>query len=240
AGTVLILRRRRSRPSRGRPESDVSVEAGFAEADRAEDLARRLAGNGLGPASSIAARLSGALAAELIRQSCVDVAELPLRGASLAAVRYGRSSATLMLQQVPMATRPSLIGCLPEAAARAFDDTADVEAMVSPDGDVLVRLTDVEDVAQRAVGDGSYVRGRETWPAPSLLVPLGLLPDRQVFAANWDALGHLLVAAPLGQSADIVLSALVANLVAERSPSQLGLVMLASPRTLPEELVHLP
>jgi hypothetical protein len=64
---------------------------------------------------------------------------------------------------------------------------------------------------------------------PSLL-GLGLLADRQVFAANWDALSHVLVAAPLGQGADSVLGALLASLVAQRSPAQLGLVVVGSPR----------
>lgn len=37
--------------------------------------------------------------------------------------------------------------------------------------------------------------------------------DRQLFAANWDALSHVLVAAPLSQSAEAILGGLITSLV---------------------------
>jgi len=145
-----------------------------------------------------------------------------------------------MLQQVPMAARAQVIACLSEAATRAFGERSDVEGMVSRDGDVLVRLTGVALEAQASGRDEDLDGSPEAWPMPSLLLGLGLLADRQVFAANWDALSHVLVAAPLGQGADSVLGALLASLVAQRSPAQLGLVVVGSPRALPEDLLGLP
>ncbi len=239
-GAALVLRRRHPRAGRTQPESDVAVNAGFAEVEPAEDLAWRHTRDDLTPADAIAAQLSRAVAAELLHQGGPTADELPLPGASVAAVRHGRSSTTLILQQVPMAARAPLIACLPAAATQAFGDKSDVEGMVSRDGDVLVRLTAVGDQMRPSeLGDSSACEA-QAWPAPSMLLRLGLLADRQVLAANWDALSHLLVAAPLGQGADAVLGALLASLVAQRSPAQLGLTVLASPRALPEDLLGLP
>jgi hypothetical protein len=77
------------------------------------------------------------------------------------------------------------------------------------------------------------------WPDP-LLVPLALLYDRQTLLANWHALGHVLVAAPLGQAAEPITVAIVASLVARHSPAQLALVTIASPRSLPTDVMALP
>jgi len=151
AGGALVLRRRHSRPNRRELESDVAVKAGFAEAEPAEELARRPSGDDLNTARLIAARMSQAVAGELLGQEPGHWNELSVNGTSLAAVRHGRSSTTLVLQQVPMAARAQLIACLPRAATRAFGDRSDVEGMVSRDGDVLVRLTGVANVVDEAL-----------------------------------------------------------------------------------------
>jgi DNA segregation ATPase FtsK/SpoIIIE-like protein len=77
------------------------------------------------------------------------------------------------------------------------------------------------------------------WSSP-LLVPLALLYDRQALFANWHRLSHVLVAGPLGQTAETVLVGLVASLVARRRPSDLALVTVARPNSLPGELTSLP
>jgi hypothetical protein len=135
-----------------------------------------------------------------------------------------------------MAARQQLIEALPEAATRAFGARSDVEGMVSCDGDVLVRLTGIANEAS-AVGLEGSSSGPEAWPAPSVLLRMGLLADRQVFAANWDALSHVLVAAPSGHGADAVLEALLPSLVARRSPAELGLIVIGRPHSLPDELL---
>jgi len=57
----------------------------------------------------------------------------------------------------------------------------------------------------------------ELWPRARLLPP-GVLNDHQALAANWDALGHLLVAAPVGQAAATALVALLAPMLACAAP----------------------
>jgi len=151
AGGALVLRRRHSRPDRRELESDVAVKAGFAEAEPAEELVRRPSGDDLNAARLIAARMSRTVAGELFGQGVGHGDGLSVSGASLAAVRHGRSSTTLVLQQVPMAARAQLIACLPRAATMAFGDRSDVEGMVSRDGDVLVRLTGVANVVDEAL-----------------------------------------------------------------------------------------
>jgi len=236
AGAALVLRRRHRLRGTTQPESVVAVTAGFAEAELTDDGSQPASAEDLTTASLIISRLSAALGSELARRSGASIGDLPTGGTTVAGVRHGRSSTTLMLQRVPMAARGQVIACLPDAATRAFGVRSDVEGMVSRDGDVLVRLTGV---ANQTADDTLGIE-TEAWPAPAMLLPLGLLADRQVFAANWDALGHILIAAPLGQGAEAVLSALVASLVARRSPAQLGLVVFDSARGLPDELLGLP
>ena len=77
------------------------------------------------------------------------------------------------------------------------------------------------------------------WPWPRL-VSLGLLRDRQKLLGNWDVLGHVLIAAPTGAGADVALTSLLVSLAAARPPSELGFVLIAAPRTWPEELGTLP
>jgi len=240
-GAAVLLRRRKASSGRQQADKGLELSAGFAEAEPAEDLVRRLAGDDLNPASVVAARFSRAVAAQLATENSTSANHVLVGDSSLAAVRHGRSSTTLVLQQVPMVVRAQLIGCLPAAATRAFGEGADVEGMITRDGDVLIRLTGITD---RVSPVGYAVEGLEddpeAWPAPSLLLRLGVLANGEVFAANWDALTHILVAAPLGQGADAVLGALAASLVAARSPAELGLIVLASPHALPEELLRMP
>jgi hypothetical protein len=238
---ALVVRRRRRVPLPSEPESDVVLADGFAEADPSQRLAQRLAGRGIDPAAQIAVRLSRAYAAILSTALARPDQDALFGQVSLVGMRHGRSSTTLMLS-APVAARAHLIRHLPAAAARAFGDSVDVEGLVSHEGDVLVRLTGVRQAVRGRlieVAAGAGEAAPEVWPAPTL-VPLGLLADRQTLLANWDGLNHVLVAAPLGQGADAVLVALLASLAAERPPSDLGMVTIAAPRTLPEEVGVLP
>lgn len=71
-----------------------------------------------------------------------------------------------------------------------------------------------------------------------MLIRMGLLADRQVLAANWDALSHVLVASPSGHGAEAVLEALVASLLARRSPAELGLIVVGRPHSMSDDLVQ--
>src|SRR5206468_1791586 len=113
------------RPGRTQPESDVAVKAGYAEAEPIDEFTRQASGDNLNTALVISARMSHALAAEMLEQSTTGTEELSTNGASLAAVRHGRSSTTLMLQHVPLAARAKVIASLPKAATRAFGHKSD-------------------------------------------------------------------------------------------------------------------
>src|SRR5207244_9339568 len=123
------------------------------------------------------------------------------------------------------------------AAERAFGEQVDVDGTVGQDGDVLVRVT--WDPRRPIVGQVlEQVNGSAAacvWPAPCL-VPAMVLYDRQRLAINWHTLTNVLVAAPTGQSADIPLTALVAALASVRTPEDFGLVVVARPHTLPDEI----
>jgi hypothetical protein len=71
-------------------------------------------------------------------------------------------------------------------------------------------------------------------------VPVGLLNDRQTLAANWHALGHVFIGAPLGQGAGTALEAVLASLVARSTPAELRLYMIGQPSSLARELQVLP
>jgi LysM domain-containing protein len=237
-GAALVLRRRHSRRQRNHSESDDEVRAGFAEIQASGDAGISEADE-LDAALRIANRLSSALAEVLQDEAAGVLEDLRSSPIALAGVRHGRSSTTLILQGVPMACRGRLISALPEAATRAFSERADVEGMVSRDGDVLVRLSDVR-IGLDAATAGHNAIASGAWPYARLLLRLGLLADRQVFAANWDALSHVLVAAPLGQGAEPVLVGLLAGLVAKKSPAALGFLVIGSARSLPDEVLELP
>ena len=236
--TALVIRRRRPAPRPDGPESDVRIEGGFAEADPVEGLARRLARTS-DPPTAIASLLGQAYVAVFADELSADQRR-EVDGVTLAATRHGRTSTTLVLA-APVPARPHLVRCMRAAAERAFGEHVDVDGLVSRDGDVLVRVTwdprhPVSGRVLELVGPGA---GAALWPTPRL-VPLLLLYDRQEFEANWYALSNVLLAAPAGGNVDVPLSALVASLVSAWRPEDLGLVLLAQPHTLPEELGRFP
>ncbi len=241
-GAALVVRRRRPAPVPTEPESDVAVDDCYAEADPSQVLAQKLLGGGAGDtATVIATRLSRAYAA-VFEEKLGPLEQVEaVTGVSLVSTRHGRSATTLLLA-APMAARPHLLRQLPEAAARAFGDEVDVDGVVSHEGDVLLRLTGVARQAARfRLIDADEECGDErlVWAEPRL-VPLGLLFDRQTFAANWDELSHVLVAAPLRQGADVTLTGLIGSLAARCAPSDLGLVTIAGSGSLPKEIAALP
>ena len=118
------------------------------------------------------------------------------------------------------------------ASAFAERLEADVEACVSDDQDVvwlLVRLRKTR-----------LLPTAESLEASPCLVPLGVLYDRQTYAATWGSLGHTLVVSLPGHGADTILASLLATVTARRSPEQLRVWLVASPRALPSPLFDLP
>jgi len=237
AGQLVVRKRKPWRAPDG-PESDVVVQDGFAEVDPVEDLARRLAHTS-GPASAIASLLGQAYSATFEERLLPDERH-EVQGIAVAATKHGRTSTTLVLA-APVAARPHLVLNMRGAVERAFGTQVDVDGLVDQDGDVLVRVTwnprhpVSADLLDRA--DASTLPS--AWPRPCL-VPAFLLYGGQQLAINWHTLSNVLVVAPTGQGADIPLTALVAALASVRAPEDLGLVVIARPHALPEEIGMFP
>jgi hypothetical protein len=201
---------------------------------------RAAAGAHQRPAGAIASLLGQAYLAVYQEQLTTDQRRDATDRVSVAGTRHGRTSTTLVIS-APVPARPYLVRHMRAAAERAFGEHVDVDGLVSHDRDVLVRVTwdSRHPVAPRLlelVGPGA---GPSLWPAPCL-VSLLMLYDRQEYDLNWWSLSNVLIASPAGQGADIPLTALAASLASVRRPEDLGLLVLARPHMLPEELGRMP
>jgi nucleoid-associated protein YgaU len=237
AGGLVVYKRKPGRHPDG-PESDVRIQDGFADVDPGDDLARRLARRS-DPASAIA-RLLGQAYAAIFDEMLQPEERQEVRGITVAATRHGRTSTTLVLA-APLAARAFLVHHMRAATERAFGEQVDVDGKVDQDGDVLVRVTWDP---RHPIPDQLLQRGNDTnvssaWSSPCL-VPALVLHDRQHLAINWHTLGNVVIAAPTGQGADQPMAALAAALASVRAPEDLGLVVVARPHTLPDEIGRFP
>jgi DNA segregation ATPase FtsK/SpoIIIE-like protein len=71
-------------------------------------------------------------------------------------------------------------------------------------------------------------------------VPLGVLFDRQLFSANWSALGHVLMVSLPGHGAQTILTSLLAETTARHSPEELRVWLVDRGRGLPPAMTELP
>jgi DNA-binding SARP family transcriptional activator len=225
-GAGLLARRRRSliRFS-SLPETDVALEGGFAQARLTPVVDR--GGQRRGGVADEVHRLAASVLQFLRDSAGVDTAA----GASIVSARHGRSSTTLALV-APIASQAHLVDRLPEIATR-LGAGASAEAELTPDGDVAVRVRGFSAGLNSAPDVSAHV-------AVPTLVPIGVLPDRQEFLANWDSLGHVLIASPFGGGATAVLTSVLAHLAARRDPARLQIRMIAGSRALPQALLGLP
>jgi hypothetical protein len=141
----------------------------------------------------------------------------------------------------PVAARAHLIRHMRAAAECAFGEHVDVDGLVSQDGDVLVRLLwdSRHPVPARLLELVGADAGPVLWPKPCLIDLLALY-SRQELKVNWWTVGNVLIGAPTGQSVEIPLSALVASLASTRRPEDLGLILIARPHSMPEEIGRFP
>jgi DNA-binding SARP family transcriptional activator len=217
AGLAFGARRwRRLRPLPHEPESDVVVQGGFAEAQLAHDLTRGLHGMGFDPLTALVGQLE------------LFLREYNLADVEVVAARHGRSSTSLTLR-CGLAQQPILLDI---AVAFAERLEADVEAAVSADQDVVLRLVRLRKTRLLPTADQVHEK--------PCLVELGVLYDRQVYWAAWRSLGHVLVVSLPGHGAETILASLVATVAARRSPEQLRIWMLGSPRAMPAPLFDFP
>ena len=220
AAGVLAVRRRfrrslREAPIAIEPESDIAFSAGFAEAEVARGFSQRIGGGELEPVALVARQ-----ALRFFREQGTE--------ASLIMARHGRSAMTLTFSAEP-ADRDAI-------AARAGGFSALVggsaEARITGDRDVELRVHGVKVHQLMALAsDGA---------PPVHLVPLGVFGDRALLDANWNELGHVLVAGEASGGVETVLTSVIGGLTARLSPSELRLVTIARPRSLPEQLARLP
>jgi DNA-binding SARP family transcriptional activator/LysM repeat protein len=217
AGLAFGARRlRRLRPLPQQPESDVVVQGGFAEAQLAHDLTRGMHGISIDPPTAVVGQLEQFLA------------EYNLSGVQVVAVRHGNSSTSLTLR-CALPDQPTLLELAASFAERL---QAEVEACVSADQDVVLRLARLRKTRLLPTSDSLQ--------SSPFLVPLGVLYDRQTFAATGASLGHVLIVSLPGHGADTILTSLVATLTSRRSPEQLRVWLFASPRSLPAPMFELP
>jgi DNA-binding SARP family transcriptional activator len=229
-GVGLARRRRRLEPLSDVPESDVKVEEGFAQADPSRDLAERLPGHHAEPDP---VTLLVAQFGRFLQERGGD--ELAAQTRVLLA-RHGRSSTTLELV-APLAQQSRLLELAP-GLTNTLGPGVGAEAEVTPDGDVALR---VRGLRRANLQLRRAMLAPETIPgAVPTLVPVGVLADRQECLVNWGALGHVLVASPSGTGAIAVLTSLLAHVAARRTPAELQVRTIASPRALPAAMFGLP
>jgi nucleoid-associated protein YgaU len=238
AGGSLVVRKRRPWREPPGPESDVAIQNGFADVDPVADLSRRLARTS-DPAAAVASLLGQAYAA-IFDEVLQPDERREIHEVRVAGTRHGRTSTTVVIA-APVAARPFLVVHMRAAAERAFGEQVDVDGLVDQNGDVLVRVTwnprrPIDGNLLERVGAAEVP---STWPPPCL-VPVLVQYDRQHFAINWYEVANVLIASPTGQGAEVPLAALAAALASVRAPADLGLVIVARPHMLPDEVSLFP
>jgi len=217
AATLGARRLRRWRPLPQAPESEVVVEGGYAEARLTHEFARHMQGGAFEPLAAI------------VGQVQVVIDEYGLDKVEVVSAYEGRSSTTLTLA-AGLAQQALLVDLVPEFGARLG---AECEAWISADQDVVLRIRRVRKTRLLPAADSPQT------PATCLL-PLGVLYDRQVYSAAWGALGHVLVASLPGQGHETILTSLLATVTARRSPEEVRVWLIGTPRQLPAPLADLP
>lgn len=143
--------------------------------------------------------------------------------------RQGRNSTALTLSTGLLA-QPRLLELAERFASRLGGKAL---ASLTPDHDVLLQMAGPKLVGLLTPSPDGRVE------APCLL-PLGVLPKGDTVYANWHACGHVLIAGLPGGGAEVVLTSVIAALAAHCRPEELRLWTIASRRTLPAQLQHLP
>ncbi len=215
-----LRRRLRAAPAPTAGQADESALGGFAEADPTEVFTHRAYGGEVEPTVAIAhhaARLLG---------------EEGFNGATPLLVAQLNHGDAVLLLSAPLDERDRLIALAPRLGALLGGKGLGLPVRASGDVEFhLTALTAAGLLAPIAPGAG---RGMPT------MLPLAELPGGVPLLANWDALGHLLVAGGLGEGGDAALTALAAILASRRHPDTLRLWAIAHPQTLPAELFRLP
>ena len=196
------------------------TRAGFAVTDPAETFTHRAYGGEVEPAVAVA------------HHAARFLAEQGLADAEPLLAVQGQHGDTTLLLRAPLAERERLLALAPALGALLGGQGRGLPVRAT--GDVEYHFT-----ALTAAGLLAPLRERAGRSMPTML-PLVDLPGDAPLFANWDAMGHLLIAGGPGEGADIVLTSLVATLASRRHPDSLRLWTIARPQALPPELARLP
>ncbi|HEV7664443.1 MAG TPA: LysM peptidoglycan-binding domain-containing protein, partial [Chloroflexota bacterium] len=217
AAGAAALTSRRLRPLPQERETEVVVEGGFAAAQLTPTYDQGAPDLDVDPLTIVVSRLVHFLE------------EYQLQTVHVVAVQHGRSATTFTLT-ASLAEQALIVDLAPVIAAEL---DAEVDASVSADQDVMLRVAHPRKRRLLPLSGGLPT----TMPR---LLPLGVLYDRQSFAAAWEHLGHVLIASLPGHGADAILTSVVAALTARHSPTHLHVWLMARARALPRPLFDLP
>lgn len=223
AATSRRDRRAEASTDRESAGDDDKPPPAFASAELARPFAYRAHGGEVEPAVVVARHAARLLAEEKLADATV-----------LLASQEGRA-VTLTLA-APAVDHQRLAALAPVLGARLGGKGGGGIAARTSAGDLEVRLLGLT-AAGLLSPPGGGADGLAHQPA---LVPLAALPSGAALFANWDALGHILVAGLAGDGSDAVLGGLVAQLASRLSPADLYLLAIASRRALPDALFDLP
>lgn len=194
--------------------------ADFADPELAQTFTHRAYGGEVEPAVAIAHHAA----------RFFDDHETP-EATVLLAVQEQESDASLLVS-APRAEQDRLVALTPDLGQRLGGKARGVP--VRGGGDVEMRFKDLTDAGILAL-----FSERSSSRLPTMMPFVELSNQRQLFA-NWDALGHVLVAGLPGEGADIVLTGLVAMIASRRHPDTLRLWTVSGPQLFPAELFLLP
>lgn len=215
----LLARRRSGRPFAGPPieeEDALPVDAGFAAAAAAHVVATRATPEDVEPAVLVAS------------QTLRLLGEAGVPNAQILFLRQGRRSAAVTVA-CALEDRQSAVALAPELARRLGGSG---QASLTRHGDVTFTFTRLDAL-------GLLLPSVESVPGLTLL-PLGVLPNRQLLYAPWQGLGHLLIAGAADDGCRTILTSLLGALVSRRPPEQLQLHLMVPRHALAEPLLGLP
>ena len=217
AAAVAVRRFRRSMSEPPVPIDDgAPIGHGFTDADLARVLTHRLQGHEVEPAILVA------------EQTLRFFSEHGIEGLPLVSAQQSRNAVNLILG-AGLTVEARLLELAPELGRRLGGGA---EAVPTPDGDVLLRVT-APKLATLLARDASC-------PDELRLVPIGVIPRQDAFYVNWCEVEHVLVAGVAGSGTEVILTSLLSALAARCRPEELRLWTIASPRLLPPELGKLP
>ncbi|MCX6021594.1 MAG: LysM peptidoglycan-binding domain-containing protein [Chloroflexi bacterium] len=222
AGGALLLARRRVRRSLSEPpipsvQERTLTTDDFADAEFTRSLMHRLHGG------------EAELAVLVAEQAVRFLDEQGIDGVSVVTARQAQHDVTLTLSTG--LTHQARVQELVAEFATRLGGTG--QASLTSDHDVSWKIAGLQLAALMA-------RSTAATGAPSLLLTLGALPNRETLYASWPELGNILIAGLPGGGTDVILTSVISALAARCRPDDLRLWTIADRRVVPAQLLMLP